>query len=85
MQTTEQIASRFWSAFDTSCDFLLEHPAVGSMRRFAAAPLSQARTWPVKGFESFLIFYRADSESVTVFRILHAAQDINSILGLDNE
>ncbi len=74
---------RFWKAYEASAQHLLEAPHIGSPRRFRAAPLAGARTWPVKGFESVLLFYRADAESVTIFRVLHTAQDLDSILGLD--
>ena len=79
-----EVADRFNAAVDASALQLLENPHIGSTHRFQSVPLAGARSWSVKGFESVLLFYRADAESVTIFRVLHTSQDIDSILGLDD-
>jgi toxin ParE1/3/4 len=40
------------------------------------------RKWQVKGFEKFLIFYLPHSKGVSIVRVLHAAQDWWSLLGI---
>lgn len=38
------------------------------------------RFWLVKGFEEYMIFYRVFDNYIEVIRILHSAQDIDSLL-----
>jgi hypothetical protein len=38
------------------------------------------RSWHVKGFDEFRVYYLAHRELITVVRILHSKQDTGSIL-----
>lgn len=42
--------------------------------------LSGMRMWLVKGFEKYLIFYRPFGNYIEIVRVLHSAQDRDSIL-----
>lgn len=44
--------------------------------------LAGIRKWPVKDFESFLIFYLPHDRGVTIVRVLYARQDWWAILGV---
>jgi toxin ParE1/3/4 len=37
------------------------------------------RVWSIKGFENFLVFYRPVPGGVDIIRVLHGAQDIESL------
>jgi len=54
-----------------------------------ATPLTQRdprlvglRKWRVTGFEKFVIFYLPRPDGVSIVRVLHAAQDWWSVLGI---
>ena len=44
--------------------------------------LSGIKKWPVKDFESFLIFYMPHNRGVTIVRVLYARQDWWGLLGI---
>ena len=71
---------RFLDALDQARAALARHPEIGAPQRFQSPALSDFRFWPVPHFERWLIFYRADGETVTVVRVLHSARDIPGIL-----
>ena len=53
-------------------------PGMGRVRHFSPARLSNLRSFRVKGFENYLIFYCPISDGIEVFHILHGAQDLES-------
>jgi len=75
-----EAAIRFYEAAFRSFDVLLTNPNIGPSRDFEDPVLKDIRIWLVKGFEKYLIFYRATDDLVEVLRVLHAARDIDSIL-----
>jgi toxin ParE1/3/4 len=44
--------------------------------------LAGLRKWQVSGFEKILIFYLPSAGRVSIVRVLHAAQDWRSLLGI---
>ncbi|HEY4591728.1 MAG TPA: type II toxin-antitoxin system RelE/ParE family toxin [Thermoanaerobaculia bacterium] len=74
-------ALRFWDAAESAFDRLLSFPEIGTSRRFQHPALSNIRSWPIPGFEKYVIFYRATSTGVDVLRIIHAARDLSGIFG----
>jgi hypothetical protein len=42
--------------------------------------LAGLRTWPVKGFDEFRVYYLTQPDLVAIIRILHDKRDIGSIL-----
>ena len=78
-------AIRFYEAAFQSFDLLLKNPHMGPVRDFENSQLKEIRLWLVKGFEKYLIFYRATDELVEIVRILHVARDIDRILSSEAE
>lgn len=75
-----EAAIRFYEAAFSTFDVLATNPQIGPTREFKDPQLTDVRIWLVKGFEKYLIFYRATNELVEILRVLHAARDIDSIL-----
>ena len=71
---------RFPEACDATFERLLEMPLIGSARRFKHSELSGLRLWPVEGFPKHLVFYFVREDGIEIIRVLHGAQDIESIL-----
>lgn len=78
-QSDIETAWRFFISVQESLERIQQMPGIGSPRRFRATRLHNLRQWPVKGFESFLIFYRVSGNSIDVHRILHGRRDIENI------
>jgi toxin ParE1/3/4 len=75
-----EAAIRFYEAAFRAFDVLLTNPLIGPARDFENSQLKDIRIWLVKGFEKYLIFYRATNKLVEILRVLHASRDIDSIL-----
>ena len=74
------VAERFLVAVEESIDALMATPRAGSPRRFANPLLAGLRSWPVKGFEEFRIYYLERPSEAAVVRILHGRRDVSAIL-----
>jgi len=74
----------FDQAVFNSFERLCEMPLVGSERKFFNPKLWGILLWFVKGFEKYLIFYRVFDNYIEIVRVLHSAQDIDSIMEDEN-
>lgn len=79
-RNSEERALRFLDAATETFQRLAEMPSVGSARPVRNPRLQGLRWWHVQDFNSYLIFYRFDDESVEILRVLYGARDIDSIL-----
>ena len=59
---------------------LLAMPAAGAPRLVKNPQLAGLRTWPLKGFDEFRIYYLAGPDQVIILRVLHDKRDLNPIL-----
>ncbi len=74
------IAQRFSTASVAAIEALMAMPDAGAPRAIANPHLTGLRTWPVKGFGDFRIYYLVRPDLLTVVRILHSKQDTDTIL-----
>lgn len=79
-KTSREKALRFDRAAFSSLDLLCAMPLIGRKVKCLNPRLSGMRFWLVKGFEEYMIFYRVFDNYIEVIRILHSAQDIDSLL-----
>jgi toxin ParE1/3/4 len=74
------IARRFRAAVSEAIKALTAMPAAGSPRHLENPRLAGLRSWPVKGFAEFQVYYLAQPELLTIIRILHSKRDTGTIL-----
>ncbi len=77
-------ADRFLEHTESAFLRLADLPFIGASRMDDFPFLPDLRTWPVPGFENYLIFYRPIDEGIEVFRVLHGARDLGMALGEEN-
>jgi toxin ParE1/3/4 len=77
-----ETAERFLVNVEKSFSELSRHPEMGSPLDLRSPKLAGLRKWQVSGFERMLIFYLPRSGGVSILRVLHAAQDWWSLLGI---
>jgi toxin ParE1/3/4 len=70
-------AERFVAALRAEIELLSGHPFLGRRRNFRTRGL---RSWPVRGFEKHILFYRVTSRVVEIVRVLHGSRDIRELL-----
>jgi plasmid stabilization system protein ParE len=80
-QGLPDIARRFHAAVFDAIDALLAMPEAGRPRHTGNPRLTGLRSWHVKGFDEFRVYYLARPEQITVVRILHSKRDTGRILG----
>ena len=74
------IARDFHAAALGAIDALLVMPQAGSPKATDNPLLAGLRSWPVKGFDAFRVYYLVRPELLTVVRVLHGKRDIGAIL-----
>ena len=69
-------ADRFIDAFEATIRKIAEYPGSGGLAGSKSSDLRDCRTWPVRGFENWRIYYRVAPEKVVVSRVIHVARDV---------
>jgi toxin ParE1/3/4 len=76
-------AMAFLDAAEKTFTDLATTPGLGRLRKFKTPRLTNIRSWRVRGFENYLIFYESlsqeSSPGISVVRVLHGARDLESI------
>jgi toxin ParE1/3/4 len=72
-------ARRFLTAAQDACKLLARLPGAGALREFENPKLAGLRSWPIKGFENYLIFYLKTDTGIDIVRVLHGARDLDGI------
>lgn len=79
-QGLPDIARRFHIAVLDAIDAALQLPEAGPRTMLANPRLAGLRSWPVKRFEAFRLYYIAERDTLSVVRVLHGKRDIGAIL-----
>jgi toxin ParE1/3/4 len=73
------VAIELCLAVEDAVEKLAEMPGMGRLREFQNPALSPIRSWPVRGFRNYLIFYRPLPDGIEVLRVVHGARDVDSL------
>jgi toxin ParE1/3/4 len=65
------------AAYDTF-EFLARNPGVGRQRSDLGFP--EVRSWRIKRFRRYLVFYRPLSDRIQIWRVLHGVRDLHRTL-----
>jgi toxin ParE1/3/4 len=76
-------AERFLTNAEASFNDLAGQPIIGAPLTLRHPDLAGMRKWGVKDFENHLIFYLPRPDGVLIVRVLHAARDWWSLLGIE--
>ncbi|MBK8813497.1 MAG: type II toxin-antitoxin system RelE/ParE family toxin [Acidobacteria bacterium] len=74
-QANEDIAQKFLNSCDETFRFLLLNREVGYSRKFRDSAITGVRTWPVKGFARYLVFYQRTASGIRILHIVHTSTD----------
>lgn len=74
------VAQRFSEASVQAINSLVSAPEAGSPRYIDNPKLQGLRTWSVKGFDEFRVYYILHADLLIVVRILHSKRDTDAIL-----
>ncbi|MFY9341820.1 MAG: type II toxin-antitoxin system RelE/ParE family toxin [Planctomycetota bacterium] len=77
-------ADRLLDAVERAVALLQARPRAGRVCQFRSPRARGLRSWVVRGFENWLIFYRAGRGDIEVVRFVHGARDIPRLLDQDS-
>ena len=75
-------AERFLTQAEASFNVLANQPMIGAPLTLKHPDLAGLRKWRVEDFDNFLIFYLPHPDGVSIVRVLYAARDWWSLLGI---
>lgn len=76
-------AERFLLCAQAAFERLAAQPLMGAPLALRHPDLAGMRKWRVQDFNSHLIFYQPRADGVSIVRVLNAAQDWWSLLGIE--
>lgn len=76
-------AERFLAHAEASFDDLAEQPKMGAPLTLNHRELAGLRKWRVRDFDNYMIFCMPRPDGVSIVRVLHAARDWWSMLGIE--
>ena len=79
----ERVANRFLDNAEASFNLLAIQPKMGAPLTLRRPELAGMRKWRVDDFDNFLIFYLPRLDGVVIVRVLHAARDWWTLLGIN--
>jgi toxin ParE1/3/4 len=80
VQDLSDIARRFRHAVELCIESVLTRPQAGVPKYVRNPTLIGLRTWLVKGFDEFRIYYLLREDALIIVRVLHNKRDVGSIL-----
>jgi toxin ParE1/3/4 len=73
-------ADRFTDRAYQTIELLARYPEMGPSRNFMTAKIPGLRSFRVKDFENYLIFYRPSADGIQVLHVFHGARDLEALL-----
>lgn len=79
-QSSFELADRFSKAVRQAMLQAARHPMRGNPKVFKSPRLTNIRSWPVVGFENYLILYAVKPDRIRVLAVTHGARDLPRLL-----
>lgn len=78
-QDNPDAATRVIEAAYATLNTLAANPGLGRPRKFKNSRLVGIRSYPVTGFDNYLIFYRSIQDGIQAHHVYHGARDLESL------
>ena len=78
-QRDRNVESRFYQAVDKTVRTLASSPELGERCLFRNPQTREMRVWQVYDFSNYLLFYRVQSNTLQILRVIHGARDYAAI------
>ena len=72
-------ADQFLDAARDAFVKLVDFPLMGARRDTITPRYPKLRSWPIKNFENYLIFYTPTTRGIRVLRVLHGARNLEAV------
>ena len=74
---SQSAAERLLDAVEVAVQLLCENAGVGREREFSSPRARSLRSWVVKRFPQYVIFYRATGDDLEIVRFIHGTRDVS--------
>ncbi len=74
-----ELGRRFMQEVEANLALLSKNPLLGTSYVLVTGNATDLRYWTMAAFPSHVIFYRVESDFLTVVRILHSSRDLQSV------
>ena len=75
-EASAHTAERFLSAAESSIVDLARMPGIGALWESPLTSVQGVRTWPIKKFRKWIVFYREFDGNLEILRVLHGARNL---------
>jgi toxin ParE1/3/4 len=75
-----ETALRFYQAADETFELISRHPRIGRAIQLLSPLFVNARLFPLKDFDRFIVFYRPLRNGIEILRLVHGSRDIERLL-----
>ena len=79
-QHSIEVADRFISSAWATLEYLAQMPGMGSPKDFRSTVLKGIRSWAVRGFANYLVFYQTTADAIVILAIVHGARNVRALL-----
>lgn len=79
----QSLGRRFLKATRETFEFLQDNPGAGAFFQIDNPKIRTVRSWRVKGFNKYVVFYRHDAHAVVIVRVLYGTRDLPTLLALE--
>ncbi|MDQ3440855.1 MAG: type II toxin-antitoxin system RelE/ParE family toxin [Planctomycetota bacterium] len=73
-------ALRFYDRVRETYDRVATWPLIGTRRRARDLSLRGLRSYPIRGYRTYLVFYLPMDDGAEIIHVIHGARDIPSVL-----
>ena len=73
-------ALRFYDRVQETYDRLAVWPHIGSRRMARNPALAGLRSYPIRGYRDYIVFYLTAGDTVEILHVIHGARDIPTLL-----
>jgi len=74
-----ELGRRFMQEVEANLELLSKNPLLGTSYVSVTGRVSDLRYWTMAAFPNHVIFYRLESDFLTVVRVLHSSRDLQSV------
>lgn len=75
-----QAALRFYDRVEETYERITRWPLIGSRIRVRDRDLADLRTYPIRGYRKYIVFYRPMADGIEVVHVIHGARGIRRVL-----
>lgn len=79
LEVNPNAATQFVGELRATFELLADNPQLGTKRHYRNRDLANIRLFPVKKYQTYLIFYLSSDVTLEIIRVLHGRRDLEAL------